>query len=303
MYAFVTSSYVKKSKNKSFWQGDIRTTEGNFLAVIWEGDAAFLERGEVVRISSFKDQRDTKYHNIAIKAYDKIPKNEVPPDVAEILFAVPKVSNDLIEASAQVLFDRSYYDDQSIADFVVACLKDIDLKVLIDCPAATKMHHNYRGGLVVHTAEVFQIARAISNALPYKQFINTDVIKASATLHDIGKTITYFINEVGLADKKPTENVIGHLYYSMRMVEDTAKHQAIDKQILDEILHNIAAHHGRTDQGTIKEPKSLEALIVHQADHISAKAGEIDTLFMNNERYPHEFVTTAIKSLVQDAAN
>lgn len=301
MYAFVTSTLVKKTKNKSFWQGDVKTPEGNFPVVIWEGDAPFLDRGDVVKILTFKDQRDTKYRNLVIKAYEKISRNTVPPEQADIMFAVPKVSNELIESSVRLLFDKSFYNDQNIADFVVACLKDIDFKVLITCPAATKMHHNYQGGLVVHTAEVFSIANAIAQALPYKQFINHDIIRASAALHDIGKTVTYFLNDLGMADRRTSENTIGHLYYGMRMVEGTAKHQVLDEQYLHEILHNIAAHHGTAELGTIKEPKSLEAIIVHQADYISAKAGSIDTCFMNKEQYPMEFTTSAITSLVQAA--
>lgn len=298
MYAFVTNTLIKQSKNKSFWQGTVRTTEGNFIAVIWEGDAPYLDRGEVIRILNFKDQRDTRYHNLVIKAYEKIAKDAVPQDVADIIFAVPKVSNELIESSAQFLFDKGLYKDQSIAEFTMACMKDIDLKVLIDCPAAVKMHHNYRGGLVVHTAEVVRIATAIADVFPYKQLINQDIIRSSATLHDLGKTITYFINDVGLADKKVIESTVGHLYYGMRMVEDTAKHHPLDEQFLHEILHNIASHHGKVDLGAIKEPKSLEAIIVSQADFISAKAGEIDSLFLNKEHYPYEYVTSAIKLLV-----
>jgi 3'-5' exoribonuclease len=39
------------------------------------------------------------------------------------------------------------------------------------------------------------------------------------------------------------------------------------------VIHCILSHHGRKDWGSPVEPATLEALVLHQADMLSAKFG------------------------------
>ena len=51
------------------------------------------------------------------------------------------------------------------------------------------MHHNYIGGLVVHTWECLEMAQVILSKA--KKYLNQDEVLAAAILHDIGKIWEY----------------------------------------------------------------------------------------------------------------
>ncbi|PIU01487.1 hypothetical protein COT68_02955 [bacterium (Candidatus Torokbacteria) CG09_land_8_20_14_0_10_42_11] len=64
-------------------------------------------------------------------------------------------------------------------------------------PAATGHHHNFTGGLILHTAEILEIMLRLAKFLPYnnvgysKPDFTEEEIVVSAYLHDFAKIVTY----------------------------------------------------------------------------------------------------------------
>ena len=65
-------------------------------------------------------------------------------------------------------------------------LKDDDrIRALKNAPAAMTMHHAYLGGLLEHTLNVLELAKAV---VPRYPDVNLDLVLAGVFLHDLGKT-------------------------------------------------------------------------------------------------------------------
>lgn len=122
-----------------------------------------------------------------------------------------------------------------------------------------KKHHVYVGGLLVHTAEVMQYCRAISN--------NEDLITA-VIFHDCAKIFDY--DEHG--QKTPYRNLIRHVAGSFGIFSEMLRGE-IPEARFNNIGHGILAHHGRKEWGSPVEPQTELALILHQADLWSAFYG------------------------------
>lgn len=138
-------------------------------------------------------------------------------------------------------------------------------------PAAKLMHHNYIGGLMVHTLECIKFAEINMDAMDYK--INRDNILAACILHDFGKIFEYTINlETGLIDydEKFKHDWITHSQYGFSICKTHG---------FDEVARMIAAHHGRAEWGAIidlnEKDIEPELYFIHLVDNMSAKFGKI----------------------------
>jgi len=136
-------------------------------------------------------------------------------------------------------------------------------------PAAKVMHHNYKGGLLVHITECLDFAQAIYPVC-YKK-IDKETLLSACILHDIGKIFEYTINlETGFIDYAADfqKDWISHSQYGFSLC--MANNQPT-------IAKMIAAHHGRTDWGAMIDlnEKDLDNFyyIVHHIDDLSAKFG------------------------------
>ena len=139
-------------------------------------------------------------------------------------------------------------------------------------PAAKLMHHNYVGGLMVHTLECLKFAETNMDIMDYKP--NRDNIYAACILHDIGKIFEYTINlETGLIDYDENfrSEWLTHSQYGFSICMTAG---------FKEVAKMIAAHHGRAEWGAIidLDGKELEPelYLIHLIDNMSAKFGKIN---------------------------
>ena len=160
--------------------------------------------------------------------------------------------------------------DANLKEFVLNYYKKYENKIKIS-PAAKAMHHNYIGGLLVHTSECLELADTVIEKSFQK--INRDNAIAACALHDIGKIFEYVVNEEnGLIDYDEIfqKEWISHSQYAFSLCMTNG---------FKNIARMIAAHHARTDWGAIIDlnQKDLENYVyfVHHIDDLSAKFGKI----------------------------
>lgn len=177
------------------------------------------------------------------------------------------------EEKREVLFQElieiiNNFQDEKIKTFVLDILNS-NKETFIVAPAAKQMHHNYIGGLLVHTLECAQFALTV---LPKcKKYLNKDEVVAAAILHDIGKIFEYEINlESGVIEynEQFKKDWITHSQYGYTL--------CMSNGFLN-IAKMIASHHGRSDWGAMIDlgEKDLEPFyyIIHHVDDLSAKFG------------------------------
>ena len=179
---------------------------------------------------------------------------------------------------------------------IVGGIKNSQLKALVgqfladtelmekfcNAPAATKLHHNYLGGLLEHTHNMLRVAAAI---LPLYRQVQADLVFAGIFLHDIGKTEEFSYDMA--FSYTDSGQLIGHIVQSLVMINQkadalAAKGKPVDKPVLDALGHIILSHHGQYEFGSPKLPATAEAFMVYYIDDLDAKMSQV-TAAIDNE--------------------
>jgi 3'-5' exoribonuclease len=142
-------------------------------------------------------------------------------------------------------------------------------------PAAKQNHHAYLGGLIEHTLSVTRLCDTLADH--YGGALDRDLLVAAALLHDIGK-----VREIGARAGFPYTDegkLLGHILIGMQMVADAARDvpQLAEGRLLL-LQHLIASHQGRYEWQSPREPRTLEALVLHYADDLDAKINQAGAL-------------------------
>lgn len=173
-----------------------------------------------------------------------------------------------IELFEKIVDAIKSFKDEKLKSFVLDVYQSNKEKLLV-APAAKQMHHNYIGGLLVHTFECVEFANAIFPKMV--KYLNKDEVIAAAILHDIGKIFEYDINtDSGMIEynEQFRKDWISHSQYGYTL--------CMSNGFLN-IAKMIAAHHGRADWGAMIDlgERDLEPFyyIIHHVDDLSAKFG------------------------------
>jgi len=133
--------------------------------------------------------------------------------------------------------------------------------------AAKNLHHSFYGGLIEHTASVTQICDFLSTRYKY---VNRDLLISTAMLHDLGKI--YELSPFPDNDYTDDGQLLGHIVICSELISREAdKIPDFPPRLKSLIQHSILAHHGEYEYGSPKQPKTIEAFILHSADNMDAK--------------------------------
>ncbi|MBR3835808.1 MAG: HD domain-containing protein [Clostridia bacterium] len=176
--------------------------------------------------------------------------------------------------------DMYNYLFDTVTRFENAQLKKLTLTILesnkdklLYWPAAFKLHHAIRGGLLYHTLSILKLAQAVCDIYPSleKELLFTGVI-----LHDVAKIQEFEVSETGVVSSYTVEGtLIGHLVKGAMNIEKTGEELGIDKELLMLVEHMVLSHHGEPEFGAAVRPMFLEAEILSQLDLLDARIYEI----------------------------
>ncbi len=166
-----------------------------------------------------------------------------------------------------------------IGTFKDAELRDLTLSIyekyqekLMYFPAAVKMHHAMRGGLLFHTLSIMTLAEKICQVYPQ---VDRDLLLCGAALHDIGKLSEMGSNELGVASEYTEDgNLVGHLVRGAMIVRFTGTKLGTSDDTLRLIEHMLLSHHGNPEFGAAVRPMFLEASLLHELDEMDARVYE-----------------------------
>lgn len=231
--------------------------------ILWEEtlnrlDNKLFRPGNQVRIvtASFNE----KFNNCLITSLELIKEAKTGLEETQREETYTKLTSyfDLIQDEKLKKFLSDYFEEH----------KDL-IKIM---PAAKVMHHNYIGGLMVHTIECIEFA--LKNLDMFILKLKRDDMIAACILHDIGKIFEYTVDmETGFIDydEEFRHKWITHSQYGFSLCMMNG---------FERIARMIAAHHGRSDWGAIidLDEKDLEPELyfLHFMDNLSAKFGRIN---------------------------
>jgi 3'-5' exoribonuclease len=165
---------------------------------------------------------------------------------------------------------------------VVSSIKNRELRKLLELliadsslveglkktPGGKLWHHAYVGGLLEHTLKVVQICE---KAASMYELVNRDLLITGALAHDIGKISAYSAR--GFFDYTDEGRLVGHIVSGDEIID--RKIQAIEgfpSDLALQLKHLILSHQGQLEFASPVVPQTIEAIILHYADEMDAKA-------------------------------
>lgn len=180
--------------------------------------------------------------------------------------------------SGETMFDEliavaDAFSDEELKLLVKTLLNEYRDR-LIYWPAAFRLHHAIRGGLLYHTLSILRMAQSVAKIYP---FIDSDLLFAGVILHDIAKTQEFDVAPTGIASGYTVDgNLVGHLVRGAMAVEKCGRELGLSEETLMLVEHMIISHHGEPEFGAAVRPMFLEAEILSELDTLDAKIYEIE---------------------------
>ncbi len=135
-------------------------------------------------------------------------------------------------------------------------------------PAAMKIHHAFRGGLLEHMLALCNLATALAAQYPR---LNLDWLIGGAILHDLGKIEA--LQSSGLRFTYTSRGqLIDHVALGLEMLErHVAQFPEFPQELKTILQHFIISHHGDLDKGALRTPMFPEAQVLNLIDLIDAR--------------------------------
>lgn len=185
------------------------------------------------------------------------------------------VKSALYDASAMYneLFSiAEKFEDKELSLLVTTILSERRLALLY-WPAAFKLHHAIRGGLLLHTLSIVRLCKSICAVY---SFVNEELLISGAILHDIAKTEEFEVADSGIATGYSVKgNLIGHLAEGAIIVRETANRCGVSEATSNLIEHMLLSHHGDPEFGAAVRPMFMEAEILSELDMLDARVYEM----------------------------
>jgi 3'-5' exoribonuclease len=147
-------------------------------------------------------------------------------------------------------------------------------------------HHYGTGMLAQHTWEVVSLCLANRRTLSILRLGLKDAaplpteraVFLAGLYHDIGKVEDYTEVAPGNWAGTPHKRLIHHISRSGIIWARAVDRFPAYRDIEDEVLHDILAHHGTRAWGSPVAPKTRLAWLLHLSDCLSARYNDADTL-------------------------
>ena len=141
-------------------------------------------------------------------------------------------------------------------------------------PAAQRLHHAERTGLLHHTCSMLSTAEHILQAYP---FLHGDLLRAGVIQHDLSKIDEMKSDTLGNVTDYTREGLlIGHLVRGVAKLAEAAKNVGVTGEIVVLLEHMIISHHGIPEYGSPKPPMFPEAEVLNWIDTLDARMNEME---------------------------
>lgn len=161
---------------------------------------------------------------------------------------------------------------------IIHSFENPTLKRLLECvmeryekdfyayPAASKLHHDFVGGLATHVWGMLKLAKAVCDCYP---LLNRELLYTGVILHDIGKCRE--LSGPVITEYTTEGKLLGHISIMQAEVDAIAKENGLEGEEIMLVRHMILSHHGEYEFGSPVLPMIPEAEILHYIDNMDAR--------------------------------
>ena len=258
------------AKGSDYLDMKLADSTGEIVARLWDyaplihGD---FEVDELVKVRG----EITQYNGTDQLRITKIRKAE-PQDNVKIEDFVKTADYSGEYMYGKLIESAESFEDEDLKKLVLHMYED-KKDLLLTWPAAFRLHHAVRGGLLMHTLSIVKLCEGVCRVYP---FVNKDLLIAGAMLHDIAKTSEYELSPAGTATGYTIEgNLVGHLVKGAMLVDRACDELGISKEKALLIEHMLISHHSEPEFGAAVRPMFLEAELLSELDNMDARVNQI----------------------------
>lgn len=265
-FLLLTGLSVKSTKTgKQYLDLELRDNSATRNAKMWGNFESFLpeaQPGIVIKmlgaLDEFNGQPQIKIDRIRVSTQED---NVSPSDF------LPKSVRPAIEMEQELEKRISAISDENLKNLLGVILSEENFNKYKQVPAGKAWHHAYIGGLLEHTLEIVKICDLMCDI---HSEVNRDLLIAGAILHDLGK-IEELQFESGF-DYTDKGKLLGHIVIVANIIEkEASKISDFPEDLKNHLIHLVLSHQGKLEFASPVTPKTLEAIILYQADELSAK--------------------------------
>lgn len=253
------------SKYLDITLGDL---SGDVNAKMWDGTVAAPKAFSVVRVRAMMQDFNNR-PQLRIDKLREIGENETV-DMSLLIPCAAEPAQDMMD---YILNRADAIKNKELKSLVLMRLEQAGDK-LIYYPAAVKLHHAERAGLLHHTSTMLRLAVHVCEIYPT---LDGDLLAAGVILHDLCKITEIHSNELGLAGEYTLEGqLIGHLVQGVAEIARMGEELGVRRELLLMLEHMILSHHDKPEFGSPKPPMFPEAEVLHVLDLLDARMYEME---------------------------
>lgn len=246
---------------------------GEVNAKMWDGLTPPPATAQVIRVRGMM----LEYNNRPQLRVDKMrPATDADDFDMELLAPCaplpPQTMKDEIFARVEQIADPQLRE--LVARRLEICGRQLDYY-----PAASKLHHAERSGLLHHTSTMLRMAGYVCEVYPQ---LDADLLAAGVILHDLCKIDEMASDEIGMvSDYTPEGMLIGHLVAGVAEIARLGRELGTRPELLMMVEHMILSHHDLPEYGSPKPPMFPEAEALHTLDLLDARMFEMSRALKN----------------------
>ena len=236
----------------------------------WDGTVPPPKQGSVIKVAGTVQEFNGRLQMRIDQMRDARADDMV--DMSALMPCAPESPEDMLAEINRTIDAMKTPELKAILREMLAMCGD----KLMYYPAAQRVHHAERSGLLHHTLGVLRAAEAV---LPLYPFLNGDLLRAGAIAHDLSKTAEFISDEGGnVSDYSAEGQLLGHLVHGVAQVQEAARRANVSGEYVLLLSHMIISHHGLPEHGSPRPPMFPEAEMLHLLDDMDAKMNEMESV-------------------------
>lgn len=242
---------------------------GEINAKVWDGNVPPPAPGTVVKVRGGTLEYNGRLQLRVEKLRTVADGDEV--DMSSLTPCAPEAPESML-AEIEAAVDA--FQSEPLRRLTRELLRRFDEKLRY-YPAAQRIHHAERSGLLHYTTGMLRTARAIIQVYPW---LNSDLLFAGVILHDLCKTEEMDSDQMGVVRDYSREGLLlGHLVLGVARIQEAANDLGITGEPVLLLEHMMLSHHGEAEYGSPRKPMFPEAEVLHWIDLLDARMNEMQT--------------------------
>ncbi|MCL1795882.1 MAG: HD domain-containing protein [Clostridia bacterium] len=269
-FLLVRSAERRTSQNGSqYLDMTLGDKTGEINAKMWDGTPEPPPSGCIIRVRALVTEYNGRLQMRVERFRLKSEGESVPLEA--LVPCAPRAPEEMLRDVREAIGAMGCPDLRALMDALVDSVE----AELLYFPAASKLHHAERGGLLSHITSMMRMAVCYADEYP---FLDRDLLMAGVIAHDIAKIGELNASELGsVSDYTADGMLIGHLVRGVSRIDAIGRKTGCDEETLLILEHMVLSHHGIAEYGSPKPPMFPEAEVLSMLDMLDARLNEMRT--------------------------